>query len=129
MKGLKRNKKTFYYYLYDGKVPVVDDDGNRTGEYVLGYHEPVECKGNISAGNGDAQVELFGTGVTYNKVIVLDDIKCPITETTLLCIDIPPQEYVPNEVPNHDYIVKAVARSLNSVAIAISQVNADEDKG
>lgn len=129
MKCLKRNESTFYYYLYDGKSPILDGAGNRTGEYILEYRAPVKCEGNISAGNGDAQVELFGTGVTYNRVIVLDDANIPITETTLLCIDVPPQAYVPGEVPNHDYTVKAVAHSLNSVAIAISKVDTNENKG
>lgn len=123
MKGLKRNKRPFYYYLYKDRIPIIDEDGHRTGEYTLGYHPPVMVQGNISAGNGDAQVDLFGTGITYNKVIVLDTVDCPIDETTLLCVDIAPQPYNPLEVPVHDYIVKAVAKSLNTTAIAIELVH------
>lgn len=127
MRGLRRNKRTFHYYLYNDRIPILDERGHKTGEYTLSYHPPVECKGNISAGNGDAQVELFGTGITYNKVIIVDDVNCPITETSLLCVDICPRPYNPCDVPPHDYVVKAVAKSLNSVAIAISMVNADEN--
>jgi len=129
MKCLKRNKQRFYYYLYKDKVPVTDDEGNKTGEYVLTYDRPVECWGNISAGSGDAQIELFGTSITYNKVIVLDNPKCPIDVSTLICIDIQPKSYSANTTPLHDYVVKAVARSLNGVSIAISKVEVNENKG
>lgn len=127
MRVLKRNKKPFYYYIYKDKVPIVDENGHKTGEYTLTYYPPVQCKGNISAGGGDAQVELFGTNISYSKVILLDDVSSPITETTLLCVDIPPADYNPDNVPAHDYVVKAVAKSLNSVAIAISLVGVDEN--
>lgn len=129
MRCLKKNKQTFYYYLYGGKQPIKDAEGNLTGENAVAYLEPVEMQGNISAGSGDAQVELFGTNITFDKVIVLDDINCPIDTNSLLCLDITPQPYTPGETPEHDYIVKAVATSLNSVSIAISKVNANENQG
>lgn len=128
MRCLNRNKQTFYYYLYKDKIPVLDEDGNKTGEYILTYDRPVECRANISAGSGDAQIELFGTEITYNKVIVIDDPKCPIDVSTLICIDVKPKFYSANTTPVHDYIVKAVARSLNSVSIAISKVDVNENK-
>lgn len=129
MRTLARNRRKFYYYLYKGKVPLYDTNGNRTGEYTLTYCPAVKCRGNISAGSGDVQVELFGTDVQYSKVIVLDDVKCPIDETTLLCVDIEPQPYDEMGVPAYDYYVTAVAKSLNSVAIAINKVKGNESKG
>lgn len=126
MKSLKRNQQTFYYYMYKDKIPKLDDYGNKTGEYTLIYHIAKECKGNISAGNGNSQVELFGNDINYNKVIVIDNPNCEINEFSLLCIDINPQYYDVNSTPAHDYIVKGIARSLNSVSIAIGKVKADE---
>lgn len=126
MKSLKRNQQTFYYYMYKDKIPKLDDYGNKTGEYTLIYHRAKECKGNISAGNGNSQVELFGNDINYNKVIVIDNPNCEINEFSLLCIDINPQYYDVNSTPAHDYIVKGIARSLNSVSIAIGKVKADE---
>lgn len=128
MRCLTKNKRPFYYYLYHDKKPIVDADGNKTGEYTLLYHRGVECHGNISAGSGDAQTELFGNNIRYEKVIVIDDPNCPIDENTVLCIDIKPCPYSDVETPKHDYIVKAVAKSLNSVSIAISKVGVNEDK-
>lgn len=127
MRTLKKNQRSFYYYLYRDKVDAVDKDGYQTGEKVLRYHAPVGCKGNISAGVGEKQVELFGSNVKYERVIIVDDINCPIDENSLLCVDIMPEPYNPNETPVHDYIVKAIAKSLNVFAIAISKEVPDEN--
>ncbi len=126
MKALKRNQRKFYYYQYKDKVPLLDDDGNKTGEHTLIYHREKECYGNISAGNGDSQTELFGKDIKYNKVILIDNPNCEINESTILCIDIKPQRYDARKTPIYDYEVKAIAKSLNSVSIAISKVKADE---
>lgn len=127
MRTLKKNQRSFYYYLFKDDVDAVDSDGFQTGEKVLRYYNSVECKGNISAGNGEKQVELFGSNVKYEKVIIVDDVHCPIDENSLLCIDIKPKPFNPNETPAHDYIVKAVAKSLNVCAIAISKEVPDEN--
>ena len=65
-------------------------------------------------------------------MIVFDNDVPPINEYTVLWIDSFPEfdkdgALVKNEdgeisVP-HDYIIKAVARSLNSVSMAVSKVN------
>ena len=66
-------------------------------------------------------MEQFGQFVSYDKVIVTDDMDCPIAEDTVLFVDKNP-EYK-DEKPLYDYIVKRVAKSLNSISIAISKVN------
>lgn len=127
MRTLNRNKHGFYYYLYKDKKELFDESNHRTGEKILTYQSPVFCKGNISAGSGEVQAELFGSNISYEKVIVLDDTDCPIDENTLLCVDIPPKQYETGATPVHDYIVKAVAKSLNVFAIAISREKPDEN--
>ena len=127
MRTLHRNKQKFHYYLYRVKTELIDEDGFRTGEEVLTYSPTQSAMGNISAGSGDAQAALFGSNIAYERVIVLDDINCPIDENSLLCVDIEPQAYSPNETPMHDYVVKAVAKSLNVFAIAISKETPDEN--
>ena len=125
MKGLERNKQEFRYAAPTGeKEPIVDKQGNLTGEYASGYSEPVTWKGNISAGSGDVEAAPFGSEITYDRIIVLDDPKFPINESSILWIDTPPeiQEDGSTKDP-HDYIVKQVATSLNSVSIAVSKVN------
>ena len=78
-------------------------------------------KANISPATGVSQVEQFGKELKYDKVIVLDDITCPIDENSVLFVDKQPEKDDDGNLL-FDYIVKKVARSLNSVSIAISKV-------
>ena len=121
MRTLERNKTSFHYALYLGKEENVDADGNLTGTYTVMYSNPVECKGNISASSGYVQVEQFGNDLQYDKVIVLDDVNIPIDENSVLWVD-KEVEHDKYGNPVFDYVVKKVARSLNSVSFAISKV-------
>lgn len=120
MRTLERNKSPFWYLLYDRKVPVKDEYGNETGEEQVFYKDAVSMRANISAATGSAQVEQFGNFAGYDKVIVTDDVSCPIDENTVLFIDKEP-EYTDGK-PLYDYIVKRVAKSLNSISYAVSKV-------
>lgn len=122
MKTLKRNQTPFWYLLYDRKEPIKDEYGNESGETKVVYQAAVAAQANISAATGSAQVEQFGNYAGYDKVIVTDDLSCPIDENTVLFIDKEP-EYDEDGTPLYDYIVKRVARSLNSVSYAVSKVS------
>lgn len=122
MTTLKRNETPFYYCLYDGKTEIVDDDLNATGEYTVTYKDAVKMKANISQATGNISLEQFGNSVDYDKSIVTCDMKCPIDENTVLFIDKAP-EYDDDGNPLFDYIVKKVAKSLNSISIAVKRVN------
>lgn len=124
MQGMVRNKQKFYYALYIDKNELKDEYGNVTGEYEVVYGNPVETKGNVSGAMGEMQSRQFGGSESYDKVIVLDNPETPIDEYSILWVDTLPHlnEDGTTETP-HDYIVKKVARSLNSVSIAISKVN------
>jgi len=123
MKCLKRNKTRFYYSLYEGTEAAEDEYGNLTGEHTVIRGSPQECYGNVSAAKGETQVQQFGESESYDKVIVMDANAPPIDEYTVLWVDTLPQFDENGEViPPHDYIVKKVAKSLNSVAIAIRKV-------
>lgn len=121
MRCLERNKRCFYYALFDSKDPVKDEDGNFTGEYTINYMAPVHMKANISPVIGEAQADLFGSDVDYDRVIVVDEPCCPIDEYSVLCIEMPP-DYDEEGNLIYDYIVKKVARSINSVSYAVSKV-------
>lgn len=142
--SLKRNKQTFYYCLFDEKIPIVDEYGNETSEYILTYHEPVTMTANISPATGYSQTEQFGNLDNYDKVIVTTDMDCPIDESSVLFLDKDVEygeavtiDYVPSEtvlgnneanpvtvqVPLYDYIVRRVAKSLNSISIAVRKVD------
>lgn len=132
MRAMLRNKSRFYYALYKERIPIIDDYGNTTGEYDVIHENPVEFAANISAAKGETTTRQFGESESYDKVIVMDNDAPPIDEYTVLWVDTVPQvdedgalaTNDENEVITpHDYIVKKVARSLNSVSIAISKVN------
>ena len=124
MRYLTRNKTTFYFAVHTGESEIIDEYGNSTGEYSLTYGNPVKMSGNVSAAQGEMQNRQFGESESYDKVIVLDNPKIPINEYSILWVDTLPHlnDDGTTETP-HDYVVKRVARSLNSLSIAISKVN------
>lgn len=124
MKALRRNKTRIFYANYCDKIPLRDEYGNLTGEYRVSYDNPTEIMANVSAARGEVTTRQFGDDETYDRVIVLDDPRLPIAVTSILWIDTLPEiaEDGSTNTP-HDYIVKQVAVSLNSVSIAVSKVN------
>lgn len=122
MHGLARNKQTFYYALYLGKTDVRDTNGMLTGEKQVSYATPVKARANISASRGTVDLDQFGLNATYSKTITMAG-KSPITIGTILWIGM--ENWVDSEgnsVP-HNYVVTAVAESLNFTTIAIKEVN------
>ena len=124
MRTLTRNKIRIYYANYRDKTPLEDEYGNMTGEYEISYTNPTEVCANVSAARGESTTRQFGEDVRYDRVIILDDPSFPIAETSILWIETLPEiaEDGTTSTP-HDYIVKQVAPSLNSVSIAVSKVS------
>lgn len=131
MRCLTRNKSAFFCALHKGQTEIIDEYGNATGQYRVDYSEPFKILGNISAAQGEIQSRQFGESETYDKVIVLDNPSVPIDEYSILWVDRMPELTEDGKlaldesgaaVTPHDYIVKKVARSLNSVSVAISKV-------
>lgn len=123
MRCMKRNQTGFYYALYLGKTELTDDYGNPSGEYEITRGNPVPVQGNISAARGEITTRQFGEDATYDKVIVLDNPDTPIDEYTVLWIDTLPVIVNGATTTPYDYVVKKVARSINSVSIAVSRVS------
>lgn len=121
MKLMKRNLFRVYYCLYGGKQPQTDDNGYETGEEQVVYKPPIRLMCSVSPATGYAQVNMFGNLESYDKVLVTDDMRCPIDENTVLFIDKKP-EFNSEGVPLFDYRVRRVAKSLNSISYAISKL-------
>lgn len=129
---MSRNKSRFFYALYVSKEQGTDEWGNPTGGVDITYGDPQEHRANVSAAKGETQTRQFGESENYDKVIVMGGDAPPIDEYSILWIDCIPRldengALALNDegevITPHDYIVKKVARSLNSVSIAISKVN------
>ena len=114
MRGLNRNKQTLYYALYTGQTEIVDANGNRTGEFTPSYSTPVEAKMNIAPAQGNADWDPFGISTPYTRVAMTCE-NLPISETSIVWIDKDPTE-------PHNYVVTAIARSLNNTVYALYEV-------
>lgn len=124
MRCLARNKSVFYYALFNSKNEIRDDDGFFTGGYELKYGNPVKEMANISAARGETNMRQFGENIPYDKVIVMEEPNVAIDEYAILWVDRLPvlNEDGTTNTP-HDYVVKQVARSLNSVSLAVAKVD------
>ena len=122
MKIMHRNKRPFYYLLYKERQAILDANNYETGETKVVYYPAVLMRANVSAATGFAQTEQFGNLPNYDKVIVTDDMNCPIDENSVLFLDKAPEYDVADGSPKYDYTVKRVAKSLNFIAIAIEKV-------
>lgn len=116
MRDLERNKRLIYYALYDKEEIIYDDDGNDTGAAKVVYSTPLPYRINVSAAKGESSTRQFGDTENYDKVLITHDRDSPIVETSILWID-----RLDTTKP-HDYIVKKVARGLNSISFAITKV-------
>lgn len=121
MRTAQRNSQKIYYSLYLGKTPIYDEYGNQTGEYDLTYATPVAFTLNVSAARGTSDVEQFGIDLNYSKTMVTHDMTCPINEASRLWIG--KEAVIDNVVQPHNYVVLAVAKSINSITYAIKEVS------
>ncbi len=131
MKCMNRNKVTFFYALYEKRVALTDEYGNSTGEYEVLHGNPIEFSANISPAEGEATSHVFGDSESYDKVMVMDNDGPTLDIYSVLWIDTAPLldntgslalDESGKVIAPYDYIVKKVAKSLNSVSIAISKV-------
>ena len=123
MRTAHRNKRPFWYRLYEGEAELQDEWGNWTGEQAPSYSAPVALTANISPATGQSGTEQFGNLDDYDRVIVTAWMDCPIDENSVLYLDsAPEQDETTGEWSAHDYIVRRVSKSLNHISIAVSKV-------
>lgn len=123
MRSLERNKQTVYYALYTGKTEILDADGNRTGQFIEGYSDPVKISVNVSAARGTADMEQFGIEVNYTHTICTNDMSLPIDTDSILWVGITPDADGEDGAVKHNYCVVTVGTSINNKMIAIREVS------
>ena len=116
MRGLERNKQSFYYALYSGVTDQTDSNGDLTGEKVITYGTPTEMRANIAPPKGLAIIEQFGVDSQCTRLICTTDMTCPLDLQSVLWID-----EVTTNPPN--FKVVDVKRSLNSIIYGISEIH------
>lgn len=120
MKTLNRNKQTFHYATYSNSAMDYDSQGYMTFENTAAYSKWVAFRASVSPAKGESTAELFGNDIDYDKIIITDDLNCPIDENSVLAIDMTVTEGA--DVTTYDYVVKKVAKSLNFIQYAVKKV-------
>lgn len=122
MRDLKKNQRELWYALYREKIPIVDENGDETGDYTTGYSPPVSFCANLSPGKGSAQAAVFGTDIDFTRSISTTDMELPITETSLIWYETKPGLLKDGSADpdTADYEVAAPpADGLNELVIAL----------
>lgn len=118
-----RNTQTLFYAQYSDKIPILDSDGYETGEYTVGYDNPVLLDANVVDKTSQIAREYFGNDIEY-KYVILTDRDCPIKEDTILWIDT--ENPLENEGVEYNCLVSAIKKSLNYKVIAVKGVTGNE---
>ena len=114
MRDLKRNQQTIWYALLNVSSDI-DEWGNT--DDIKTYGEPVKMEIALSGDKGEASKQAFGADLKYDREMSIHDMNCPIDEYTHLWIDGRSTD------KTHNYIVKAVSKSLNCIRYAIEKVD------
>ena len=81
------------------------------------FRSPLSMRISVSANKGEASQQPFGADLNYDREMSTHDMNCPIDEYTHLWIDGRKTD------ETHNYVVKAVSKSLNCIRYAIEKVN------
>lgn len=113
MRTLRKNQQSMYYSLQIGEVPIYnrdengeiiyehyedsdgniiyyeDENGNRipseTGEYEIGYSDPISFFASIAMSGGEAEAQEYGLSVSdYNATLLCQKGAYPIVEGSLI---------------------------------------------
>lgn len=124
MRDLKKNQRKLWYALYRDKIPIIDENGDETGDYTTGYGPPVSFDASLSSGKGAAQRDMFGVDVDFTRTISTTDMNLPITETSLVWYETKPVLLKDGcaDPDSADYEVSAPpADGLNVLVIALKK--------
>ena len=138
MHTLARNKTTIWYALCTGKNELLDEYGNRTGQYELTYSEPQPAKMNIRWDDGAVRLEGFGLNDSAKRRMVTDDMNCPIAIDSILWIGVDPIGTdatcgraicgrsvcgVSKMIPHNFIVSGSPQKSLNHVVYTVEECN------
>ena len=118
MRDLRRNRQPVWYAQFLGEQPILDDEGNDTGETGPSYTEPAKAMVNVSPATGTVDDQLFGNFTDYTHTIATAR-EFPVDEQTVMWVE------VTTDRP-HDFKVVRVAKSLNGWLFALKAVNAGD---
>lgn len=125
MRCLDRDRRWVLVSRYEGKSPVVDEQGRLTGRHEVVRSEPEPLLASVSAARGAAQDDVFGQALDYDRTVLVDDPALDVDESTVLwvdCVDGDGGEPPERVSEPYDYVVKRVARTPSYTALAVKRV-------
>lgn len=119
MRNLKKNTKKLWYSNYSGNVPIVDENGDETGDYDSCCTAPVGFLATLSASKGSAYADIFGTNLNYTRTLSTVE-NLPITEESIIWTNEPAfnADGTVND-ESADYTVAGIADGLNGLVVAL----------
>lgn len=120
MRMADANKRPMWLSRYEERTELIDSDGFGTGEYVRKLSAPVKFWGNWAPPTGLASYAPFGTQVSYDVAVVLDDNRLGIHEGDVVWLGDEPAT-LDDGTPdmNGAYEVRRVASLWNGFAFAL----------
>ena len=119
MRNLKKNETKLWYSNYGKGNPILDENGDETGDYDSGYGSPVSFFATLSANKGNAYADVFGTNLDYTRTLSTVR-KLPITEESLIWKSEPALNADGTvDKESADYTVAGIADGLNELVVAL----------
>nr|WP_296029419.1 hypothetical protein [uncultured Dorea sp.] len=119
MRNLKKNTKKLWYSNYGKGNPILDENGDETGDYDSGYSPPVCFFATLSASKGSAYADVFGTNLDYTRSFSTVN-QLPITEESLIWKSEPVMNADGTvDKESADYTVAGIADGLNELVVAL----------
>lgn len=115
MKSLKIQKQRIYYSNFLSNEDYIDEDGNYTGEKIATYSSPNELFVSVGINSGRVSENAYGVNCELERVIISDDINCPINELSRIWID--------NSIESkNDFEVVSISKTKNFISYILRKV-------
>lgn len=119
MRNLKKNTRRLWYSNYSSDVPILDENGDETGDYDSGYSTPVPFYASLSASKGNAYADVFGTNLDYSRTLSTVE-NLSITEESIIWKNEPTMNADGTvDEESADYTVAGIADGLNGLVVAL----------
>ena len=115
MRNLKRNTRKLWYSNYTENIPILDENGDETGDYDNGYSPPAFFFASLSASRGNAYADMFGTNLDYTRTASTVE-NLPIKEESIVWV-LNTDGTVDKD--SADYTVAGIADGINGLVIAL----------
>ena len=108
MRNCRANTYKLWYVNRLVQQPLLDENGDSTGEFVDTYTVPVYFRANISPSRGEAWEAPYGLNLQYENVLSTADMDLEIDENTFI-FESEPSVEIDGSIDISDAIYKVVA--------------------